>query len=236
VPAPAIAATGTLYSSTPAGATAPVAAPTSIAAGHFLLCPMYVEHNGSGTQLSAPSGWLAAPDAVGAFQAIASGCAIYVWYRLADASDVGASSYNMPTQSGRLTRGAIMRITGVDPNDPWDGGDGAVSASASSTPAVSITTTGPDRLAIWSGASYTASAWSTMPSGFTEHATWLSGTNQESTVATQTLASAATVGSAVATGQSNGKAAWVGALKAASAATAPPPSNRRHRLQPFLVR
>jgi hypothetical protein len=107
-----------------------------------------------------------------------------------------------------------MRITGVDPNDPWDGGDGAVLASNTSTPAVSVTTTGIDRLAIWAAGSYTPSAWSTMPTGFTEHASFADASTAELAVATRTVSTATAVGSAVATGATDGKAAWVGALKA----------------------
>jgi hypothetical protein len=215
--APTIAAVGTFVPGNSAtGTTDNFGAPSGIVVDSLLVALYTVEHNGSGTLLAAPSGWLKAPDSDGAFQAVANGTALYVFYRIATAADVGVTSYDMPVQSGRYRRGAILRIAGHDPGSPWDGGDGAVAASSTSAPSVSVTTTGPDRLLLWIGSSYNLSAWATLPTSFTEIAEFAS-TSEVNTAAQRDLASAATVTTGtIATGASAGKAAWIGAIRPAS--------------------
>lgn len=224
---PVIASVGTFVTGNAnSGTTQSIDMPTGLANSDLCVCVLSMEHNASGTQLAAPSGWLNAPDSP-AFQAVSNGTASYVWYRVITNAGGEPASYAFPVQSGRYRRGGILRITGADTANPFDAGDGAVLASSTSTPAVSVTTTGVDRLAIWHAVSYNLSSWSTMPTGFTEHATWANASTDVSTLATRSVTTSGTaVGEAVATGVTAGKAAWVGAI--ASPASGPEAGRRMH--------
>lgn len=212
--APTVAAVGTLIVGADAATTTEtVSMPSGVATGDLLVCPWSVEHSTSGTLLSPPSGWLAAPGSDSAFQAVSNGTACYVWYRVVTNAGSEPSTYAMPVQSGRWRRGGIIRITGADTSSPFESGQGAVSASSSSTPTVSVTAGGANRLALWLGGSYNTSAWSSVPTGFTELSAWADASTTTSTVAQAAPADGATVGEAVATGATLGKAAWVGLIK-----------------------
>lgn len=214
--APIVAAAGDVVDGTfAAGATHPFDAPAGVVDGSLLVAAYTVEHNGSGSLLAAPDGWLAPPGAP-AFQAVANGTAFYVWFKIVEDAGSEPTSYDMPAQNGRWVRGAVLRISGHDEASPWDDGDGAVAASSTSAPSTSITTTGADRLLLWGASSYNLSAWATMPAGFTEHATFSSLGNNTTTLATMEQAGADTVTTgAIATGATLGKAAWLGAVRPA---------------------
>ena len=214
--APSIAATGTLILGTSAEAeTHPFAKPSGVVVGSMLVALYTVEHNGSGVQLAPPTGW-AAPPGTPAFQAVANGTALYVWWRFADANDAdpGTTTYLMPVQVNRWVRGGIMRLTDHASTNPWEAGDGEVAASSTDVPSTSVTTTGPDRLLLWGASSYNLSLWDTMPTGFTEIAAF-AGVSSNTTVAAQrTLAVVDTVTTGpVPTGATAGKAGWLGAIK-----------------------
>lgn len=220
--APVLASVGTLVGGNAnSGTTQDFAKPSGVANGDLLLAIYSVEHNASGTLLSAPSGWTKAPDSDGANQLVANGTALYVFWKAVTDAGSEPANYAMPVQTGRWRRGAILRITGADTTSPFDGGDGAVLASSSSTPAVSVTTAGVDRLCIWAAASYNLSAWANTPSGFTTLGEWVT-TSEVCTCAQRTVATSGTaVGAAVATGATLGKAAWVGAIKPVATIPAP---------------
>jgi hypothetical protein len=217
VVAPVVAAAGEVVDGTTAvGTTHPFDAPAGIVNGSLLVAVYTVEHSSSGTLLAAPTGWAKAPDSDGAFQAVGSGTALYVFYKIVTDAGSEPVEYDLPAQDDRWVRGAVLRISGHDEAAPWDGGDGAVLASNTSCPSVAVTTTGADRLVLWAGSSYNLSAWSTMPTGFTEHATYASASSETTTLATMEQASAATITTGtIATGASAGKAAWIGAIRPA---------------------
>lgn len=214
--APSIASVGTLVTGTTAtAATHDFSKPSGVVNGSLLVALYTVEHNGSGVQLTAPSGWAAPPDAP-AFQAVANGTALYVWFKIVTDAGSEPSTYAMPAQNGRWIRGAIFRVIDHNESTPWDVGDGAVIASNTSVPSTSITTTVDDCLLIWGASSYDTSAWGTMPTGFTENVSYASGSNNTTTMATQILATAGTVTTgSIAAAAGNGKAAWLGAIKPA---------------------
>jgi hypothetical protein len=222
VVAPSIAATGTFIGGTTAsGTTMNFAKPTGVVTGSMLVALYTVEHDSSGTQLSAPTNWAAATGAP-AFQAVSSGTALYVWWKYADATDAGGgvTQFAMPVQNGRWVRGCIMRLTDHATSSPWDAGNSAVSASSTNEPSTSVTTTGADRLCIWGASSYIESNWSTMPTSFTEISAYAHASIQTTTAAVRTVASATTVTTGtIATGAANGKAAWLGAVKPVGGAT-----------------
>jgi len=221
VVAASIGAVGEFVTGTSAsGSTHSFGKPSGTVVGSMLVAIYTVEHNGSGTQLSPPSGW-AAPPGAPAFQAVSSGTALYVWWKYATSGDVAASSFAMPVQSGRWVRGAVLRLVDHDTSaNPWDAGNSAVAANSTNAPSTSITTTGPDRLLLWGASSYNLSAWSTMPSEFTELSAYADASSATTTAAQRTLASAGTVTTgSIATGASAGKATWLGAVKPAAPAT-----------------
>lgn len=214
--APIVAAAGDVVDGTTAeGATHPFDAPAGIVDGSLLVAAYTVEHNASGSLLSAPSGWLTPPGAP-AFQAVANGTAFYVWFKIVEDAGAEPVEYDLPAQDGRWVRGAVLRISGHDEASPWDDGDSAVSSSSTSVPSTSITTTGADRLVIWGASSYNLSAFATMPTGFTEHATYASASSETTTLATREVASATTITTGtIDTGATAGKAAWLGAVRPA---------------------
>lgn len=212
--APSVAAAGEFVTGTSASAsTHAFGKPTGVVVGSMLVAIYTVEHNGSGTQLAAPSGW-AAPPGTPAFQAVANGTALYVWWRYADASDASVTEYLMPVQIDRWVRGGVIRLTDHAATNPWEAGDGEVAASSTDVPSTTVTTTGPDRLLLWGASSYNLSAWATLPTSFTELAAFASASSETTTAAQRTVASATTVTTgAIATGATAGKAAWLGAIK-----------------------
>lgn len=214
--APIVAAAGDVIDGTSAeGTTHSFDAPAGIVDGSLLVAAYTVEHNGAGSQLAAPSGWLTPPGAP-AFQAVANGTAFYVWFKVVENAGAEPASYNLPVQDGRWVRGAVLRISGHDEASPWDDGDSAVSASSTSVPSTSITTTGADRLVIWGASSYNLSAFATMPTGFTEHPTYASASSETTTLATREVTSATTITTGtIDTSATAGKAAWLGAVRPA---------------------
>lgn len=220
--APTIAAVGTFQGGNDAlGSTVSLGKPSGVVNGSLLLALYSVEHSASGTLLAAPSGWTKAPDSDGAFQAVSQGTAAYAFYKIVTDAGSEPSTYAMPVESARWRRGAILRIAGHDPSNPFDGGDGAVSANSSSVPSTSVTTAGVDRLVLWHAVSYNLSSWPTMPTSFAEVAEYASASTTVSTLAQRTVATASTITTgAIATGVSTGKAGWLGAIRPEP--TAPP--------------
>ena len=109
--APSFGAIGALYGGT--GVTShPIGAPAGIAAGHVLIC--HAEVSTTGGLLTPPAGWQT-------LYTVAMGTNVtYVFYRLADAGDVGAVSYTFTAANAVGNVSAVMaRYTGCDTSQPF---------------------------------------------------------------------------------------------------------------------
>ena len=149
------------------GATASSAAvpvPSGVAAGDVILVHLYKQNTNA---VTPPAGFTEIGTAQ---QTTGSVISHHVFWKRATGADSGTYSF---TWTGSNWRAALAtRYTGcVSTGNPYDSGGGAPngaarSSSGTTTPAVSLTTQGPDRLLVWSGTNFNSGAW-TMPSGFT---------------------------------------------------------------------
>lgn len=110
-----------------------VNAPASIVAGNLLIMALATSTTASsGTTANAPSGWTAysASPVVGS----STGTALYMWWKLATAGDVGASTYTATftgTTSDVSVAATVVQYSGVDttPNGSSSGASGTGTTS-----------------------------------------------------------------------------------------------------------
>lgn len=214
-------ATGTDISSTPpvygstgtgltgAGSTtANVAVPSGVASGHIVIVAFYVETTQT---VTAPSGFTQCANS----PAVVTGASAHdlrVFWKRATGADSG--TYAFTIASGVAWRVAIaMRVTGcIATGDPWDVTTSAIKTTntTGATPAVSVTTTGANRLLVWIASSFVTNT-CTPPSGMTERADYSDQAALD--IATLAQASAGSSGSLTGTFSSNtASGAWLGAL------------------------
>jgi len=162
VAAPAFGAAGT-YLTGATRTSSPVPVPAGVAAEQIILVHFYLEPTVTITGL--PSG----------FAEVGSGIANSahgqrVFWKRAAGADSGTYTF---THSSTWTEAAATSYTGATlTGDPTDASPATAQRGTSGTvtPAVSLTTTGPDRLIVWGGTVTFASGtggW-TPPSGYTE--------------------------------------------------------------------
>ncbi|MGK2898599.1 MAG: hypothetical protein ACSLE9_07910 [Burkholderiaceae bacterium] len=140
-----------------------------------------------------------------------------------------AASYTFTYGAGGKTSGGIIRVSGADTAAPVDGaiGTGAGEASTTNTITASeVTTSGPDRLLLFFGATRFNTATWTMPTGF-DTEWWdvastggAASSNSTSMAATDTQASAGGSGTKTAT-YSGANDAWTAILIAIKEPAAP---------------
>lgn len=219
--AAANAATGTDISSTPpvfgavgtgltgAGSTtANVPVPSGVASGHIIVVAFYVETTQT---VTAPSGFTQCANS----PAVVTGASAHdlrVFWKRATGADSG--TYAFTIAAGVAWRVAIaMRVTGcIATGDPWDVTTSAIKTAntTGATPAVSVTTTGANRLLVWIASSFVTNT-CTPPSGMTERADYSDQAALD--IATLAQASAGSSGSLTGTFSSNtASGAWLGAL------------------------
>lgn len=206
MPIPVHAATGT-YTETSAS-TASFAVPSGVANGDIIVIPIFVD-NASTTITGYAAGFAEAGDSP---QATGINSLHVVWKR-ATGADTG--TYDFTLSQSRFHTGSALRYTGAAAaGDPWDDTDGAVDdTTGTTTPAVSVTTTGADRLLIWAATSWHVNSW-TPPTGFTERVDAGFGTV---TAADKDQAVAGSSGSVTGTpANTSRRCAWLGALIGAS--------------------
>ncbi len=197
--APAFGAIGTRLAGATSG-TAAVPVPAGVTAGQIVYVFLYLEADRA---ITAPSGFALLG---GANQATGNHWT-YVYWKRATASDSGTYSF---TFTSTFREGVALRVTDAiatgDPNDVF--AKAGRSTSGTVTPAVSVTTTGVDRLLIWFGSDFSTGSW-TPPSGYTERL----DDATEITVATRTQAAAGSSGSVTGTSTgSNQQTAWLVAV------------------------
>lgn len=203
----------------PAGPTNSLACnvpvPAGVVANSLVIIPMYVETTQA---VTPPAGWVEAPDAPIVVTGTDAQNFHMFWHR-ATAPESG--TYNFTLASGIAFRSAIaLRFDGViTSGTPFDTTNVTHWAAKTTTttavsPAVSDTTTGPNRLFVWAASDWTPGA-CTPPGGWTE----IFDTGIEFAAAVLSKPTAGSSGSAVGTFATNGSsAAWLGALLPAAAA------------------
>lgn len=198
--APAFGTAGT-YLTGGTRTTSSVPVPASVASGNTILALLYLEASAS---VTPPDGtWqelTPAPATTGTVTVLRA------FIKRASGADAGTYAF---THASAFTEGVAIRCTGA-------GAAGLLfdvinsasrSSNATTTPAVTLATTGIDRLLIWAASSVGAGAW-TPPSTYTERV----DTGAEISVATVSQASAGSSGSVTGTGPSGFMNAWLVAI------------------------
>lgn len=203
--APAYGSAGTYLTSASGQTTANVAVPSSVAADDIIIVFLYKEN---GNTVTMPSGFTevgTAPNTGDQWH--------HAFWKRATGADSGTYNFSW---TGSVWRAATAtRYTGcVTSGTPYDTGTGAPdtasrASSGTTTPAVSLTTEGADRLLVWSASTFNPGAW-TPPSGFTERV----DASDMLTVATKAQATAGATGSVTGTcATSDWQTAWLIALQ-----------------------
>lgn len=158
--APAFGARGT-YLSGSTTTTAAVPVPPGVTSGQVVLVHLYKESTATVTPPAGFTELTPAPTTTG------NVISHHVFWKRATGSDSGTYSF---TWTGSAYREAVAeRYTGcIASGSPVDAYNGAGrSSSGTVTPAVTVTTTGPDRLLVWSGANFASGTWTPPSAGGT---------------------------------------------------------------------
>lgn len=194
------------------GTACSIPVPSGVAAGHLIVVVLYVETTQAVTPPAGAGTWSEAPDS----PVVVTGTHAHdmrIFWKRATTGDTG--SYAFTIAAGLAWRmGVALRFTGVVASgSPWDVTASAIKTTTTTgaTPAVTDTTTGPDRLWIWSASYFNGDATCTPPATTIERADISGGVALD--VATMDQASAGSSGSLTGTFSGNGATgAWLGAL------------------------
>jgi hypothetical protein len=214
VAAPVFGAIGTQLQVNP-GSTSSVAVPAGVAADDIIVVAMFLDS--TATISAMPSGFA---HVTGSPITVVGGgghSQVIAWKR-ATGADVG--TYDFTVASAAYVNAAATRYTGcITTGSPWDATDAQFSTALdTSSPSTTVTTTGSDRLLVWSATNWSGGAW-TPPTGFTERRD--SG-DQVMTSADLAQAVAGSSGSIVGSCVGNDRrTAFLGALLPAGGSAAP---------------
>lgn len=192
--------------------TCNIPVPTGVVTGSIVLAFLYVETTQAVTPPTGAGTWAEAPDS----PVVVTGAHahdMHIYWKRATGADSG--NYAFVIAAGLAWRmGVALRFAGcVDSGNPFDVTNSAIKTTTTTgaTPAVSDTTTGPDRLWVWAASFYASDATCTQPSTYTERAEVSAGVALD--VATADQAAAGASGSLTGTFSANGATgAWLGAL------------------------
>jgi hypothetical protein len=211
--APAFDTAGTvLGGSNSTAANVPV--PAGVVADDIVLVLLYVETTHA---VTPPAGFAEAPASPADVSAGIQSHDLHVYWRRATGADSGTYGFTLAAGVGWRS-GVAMTISGcIATGSPFDTGTGAPNSAVKTTtadgsvPAVSLTTTGPDRLLVWMASCYNGGGtFDTVP-GFTENID--PGAGESWAVDTKVQAVAGPSGSLTsAYGVAGATAAWLGAL------------------------
>lgn len=183
-------------------------APDGVVAGDIILVVAYIDMEAAVTDM--PDGFSEAPGSPSAILGESGRHSNHVMWKRATGSDTG--TYDFILDTSVFVNGAAIRYQGaISSGDPWDTDTDAAQDldNISVTPAVSITTTGPNRTLIHTGTCWAGGTW-TPTTGFTKRVQGGFGLITESDTV---QSSAGSTGSVTATTtQSDKRTAWLGAL------------------------
>lgn len=200
--APAIGSIGTFLGGAN-GSSALIPVPASVAAGDIIIVFLYKENTQT---VTAPAGFTEITPAA----TTTAPQEQHAYWKRATAADTGTYSF---TWSSPIWRdGVAVRITGaLGVGSPIDVSNSAGrSTSGTTTPGVTVTTTGTDRLLLWSATSFTGGTW-TVPSTGGTWTNLTSGTDDPVAWKTQPVAGSTGSLTGVCSG-SGAQTAWVIAL------------------------
>jgi hypothetical protein len=139
------------------------------------------------------------------------------WKRQTSATGAGETTgtYGFSFASVGWREAFALRYTGcITTGDPFDATNSqpTINLQSATTPAVTVTTTGPDRTLVWGGTNWSTSTLTTLPTGFTTRASTSVDTSLY--ICDKTQASAGSSGSltGVFSTAIGAVQAWVGAL------------------------
>lgn len=184
-------------------------APDGIVEGDIVLVHLYKENSASVTPASGFA------EIAGSPIAVTTGNAQWhhLFWKRATASEPSSYTFSWSGSTYRAGQAGAYRGC-IATGSPFDASNSAANSSSStSTPAVAVTTTGPNRLLVWAGTNWNESNW-TAPTGFTLRGT---DTNVTTTFATRDQPTAGGSGNVTGTASNaNTTTAWLVALLPAS--------------------
>lgn len=188
-------------------ATASVAVPAGVVADDFVAVVLFI--NGATSLVTPAPGFVDAPSSP-VVNTSGNAHRLHVLWKRATGPDSG--TYDFVLSGTDFVSAGAIRYPGVTPSgSPWDATTSAnsVDATSNQTPAVSVTTTGPDRMLLFAGSNWSGGGW-TPPTGFNERID-----NGFAVVTADDLAQAVagSTGTVQATSAGNNRTvAWLGAL------------------------
>jgi hypothetical protein len=162
--APTVGALGANLSSA-SGTSAAVAAPGGVVSGAVVAVGIFLD--GSAQTITPPAGWAYAENTPVDVSGGSHGLHVF-WHR---ASGSEAGPYTFTWSSSTFRSGFAVRIDNVVASGtPFDSPTGVAqdNTNSTTTPAVSTTSLGPERLDGFFGTNWSGGNW-TAPSGFTKH-------------------------------------------------------------------
>lgn len=205
--APVYAAAGTVLTGV-SSTSANVAVPAGVVSGSVILVLMYVETTQT---VTPPAGFTEA----GNSPAVVTGAGahdLHVYWKRATGADSG--TYNFTISPTAWRSAVAVRFTGViSYGNPLDATNSAINTGTDSvSPAVSLTTKGPDRTLVWIGSCFVGGGNWPVVTGFAEQIE--PGGNEAWAIDTKTQAAAGSTGSLSVTYSVGGgsASAWLGAL------------------------
>jgi len=204
--APAYGTSGTYRAAT--GSTGSFAVPASVAAGDIIIVVFYLDVAGT-TVTGMPTGF-AHVDGSPVTAVAPFNHSLIIAGKRATGADAG--TYDFTFSSSQYHEGQAHRFTGALASGTFvdtPSGTATDSASSGTTPAVSMTTAGADRLVLHCATCWAGGTW-TAPSGYTKRQQGGAGL---ATLADLAQAVAGSTGSVTATiSNADKRAAWIGAL------------------------
>ncbi len=194
------------------GTTCNIPVPAGVVKDKIVLAALYVETTQAVTPPTGAGTWLEAPDS----PVVVTGAHAHdlrIFWKRATTSDSG--NYAFTIAAGLAWRmGVALRFDAcATTGNPFDVTNSAIKTTTTngSTPAVSDTTTGADRLWVWVASFYNGDATCTPPTGYAERVDIAGGVALD--VATLGQSAAGASGSLTGTfSGSGGTGAWLGAL------------------------
>jgi hypothetical protein len=135
-----------------------------VATDDIVVVAMFLD--GAATISAMPSGFAHATGSPMTVTGAGAHSQVVAWKR-ATGADTG--TYDFTVASAGYVNAAATRYTGcITTGSPWDATDAQFSTAVDTvTPVVTVTTTGSDRLLVWSATNWSGGAW-TPPTSFTE--------------------------------------------------------------------
>lgn len=229
--APSFVAAGTYLSGS--AASAAVAVPSGTAAGRLAIVSMFLD--GNVQTVTPPAGFFEAENSPSQITGVGGAHGLHVFWKRLTGADAGTWTFTWPSSTYREAIATLYQDV-VATGTPFDSPTATAQDTANGTvsPAVAVTSLGPDRLLVWGGTNWAGGTW-TAPTGHTKRAQGGAGVFTI-TDGAWPVASATGPVSGSCTGN-NKRTAWLGALIGTTAVGGSDvPRSAARRMRPLLVR